>query len=177
MKRNLFLLGAGLVALLAGCSSTPVALAPVGPNPYGVESKSIDGQLQVFTRLALQNDDQEQGGQDNGSPAWYQHTGYTIYNMDGTRVKHVGNTSGHYDQTPRPIALLPGKYLVKARSKDYLEVIVPVVIQSGRTTRVHLDDKWKPAFETPETQLVTLPDGNLVGWRVGSTNSNDHVTD
>jgi hypothetical protein len=39
-----------------------------------------------------------------------------------------------------------------------------VVIKAGRTTRVHLDDKWQPPADTPKDELVTMPDGKPVGW-------------
>jgi len=161
MKSVCCILGTGLVSLLAGCATTPVALAPVGPNPVGSERLDSTGELQVFSSLT------EQCEGDN--PTWYQHTEYYIYDVRGKRVKHVNNTIGHYAEAPSLVALPAGRYVVKAQAKDYLWVKVPVLIEPGRTTRVHLDDNWKLPVETPKRELVSMPNGNPVGWRAEST--------
>ena len=159
---------AGLVWVLTGCVSAPVALAPVGPNPVGNPTTGSTGELQVFSSVVEQSDDQNQATDDE--PVWYQHTDYRIYNLQGKLLKHVDNTIGHYDQAPRPVTLSAGQYLIRAQSKDYLWVVLPVTIQAGRTTQVHLDDKWKLPPDTPENELVCLPNGKPVGWRADSTN-------
>jgi hypothetical protein len=161
MKRVYYILGAGLVSLLTGCASTPVALVPVGPNPAGIGSMASNGQLQVFSSLA--------GRSEGDNPTWYQHTDYYIYSMQGKLMEHVDNTTGYYASTPPAIALAAGNYLVKAQAEDYLWVDVPVVIERGRTTRVHMDDNWKPPAATPKRELVSMPNGNPVGWRAEST--------
>jgi len=167
MKGACIFLGSGLVALLVGCSSTPVAIAPIGPNPAGGERLASKGELEVFSNLTEQSDDQNQGSTD---PVWYQHTDYGVYDLHGKLVERVSNAAGHYGRAPRRVALPAGQYLVRARAKDYLSVEVPVTIEGGRTTRVHLDDNWRPPADTPRRDLVNLPNGNPVGWRVESTN-------
>jgi len=171
MKSLCFLLGAGLASFLAGCSSTPVALGLVGPNPFSDIGMGSEGQLQIFSSLTQESDDQNQGSTD---PVWYQHTDYTIRDLHGRLVRRVDNTVGHYSQAPRVVTLPPGRYLVKAQAKDYLQVEVPVTIERCRTTRVHLDDNWKPPPVAPKRDVVSMPDGTPVGWRseptkVGST--------
>jgi len=111
MNKNSVLFGAYLTLLLLGCSSAPVALAPVGPNPYGAVGANTTGQLEVFSALQECRD----GNEFDTNPAWYQHTDYDVYNLAGKRIKHVFNTVGHYDEAPRVIALPAGDYLVKAR--------------------------------------------------------------
>lgn len=169
MKNHRFLLGTGLVLLLVGCSTTSVVLAPVGPDPVGIESVASTGGLQVFSRVTKKYDDKEQGG--DGIPGWYQHTDYSIYNLQGKLVKHVGNAPGHYAEAPERVALPAGSYLVKAQAKDYFWVKVPVTIERGRMTEVHLDDKWKPPVDAPKAGLVTIPNGNAVGWRAEPTHA------
>ncbi|HEX4348942.1 MAG TPA: hypothetical protein VH251_01075, partial [Verrucomicrobiae bacterium] len=142
------------MSLLVGCS-TPVAVGPVGPNPYALENSTKNGQLEVFSALTPRTE-----GDD---PTWYQHTDYTVYNQRGDAVKHVNNTVGHYATEPRLIDLPPGQYLVKAEAKDYPSVTVPVVIDPGRMTKVHLDGTWRPA-DNRKTAFVRLPAGNPVGW-------------
>jgi hypothetical protein len=167
MKKLFVLLGAGMVSLLMGCSSAPVALAPVGPNPHGIESTADEGQLQVFSGLSERSDNGNQASED---PVWYQHTDYRIYDLHGKLVQRVNNTIGHYEQTPRPVALPPGRYVVKAETSDYSVAQVPVTIQRGRITRIHLDGNRKLSAETPQNELVNLPNGKPAGWRADSTN-------
>jgi hypothetical protein len=167
MKSLHLLMGATLASVLAGCSTVPLVTAPVGPNPLGSASEVSTGILQVFSRVGEQSDDQNQGEDD--SPFWHQHTDYTICHLDGKLVKRVGNTIGHYAEAPAPVVLPAGRYLVKAQADDYSWLELPVEIKPGRTTRVHLDDKWNLPPETPKSELVTLPDGNPVGWRADYT--------
>ena len=163
MINRFIILGAAWTSLLAGCATDPVVLAPVGPNPVGLESKATTGQLEVFSSLVEQCDDQNQAG--DGSPVWYQHSDYRIYSLHGKLVRYVGNSVGHYSQTPRLVSLPPGRYHVKALANNYLRVDVPVVIKPGRTTRVHLDNAWKLPGNTPEVALISIPGGYAVGWR------------
>jgi hypothetical protein len=156
MKNFTVLLGAGLVSLLAGCSSTPVALAPVGPNPAVGGSQGAEGGLQVYSGLV--------GRSEGNNPAWYQHSGYYLYDAGGKRVQRVDNITGYYEQAPRQMVLPAGKYLVKAQAKDYFWVEVPVTIESGHTTRIHLDDNWKLPADVSKKELVSLPNGRPVGW-------------
>jgi hypothetical protein len=169
MKNHRFLLGLGLVLLLVGCSTTSVVLAPVGPDPVGIEGVASTGGLQVFSRVTRKYDDKEQGG--DGTPGWNQHTDYSIYDLQGKLVKHVGNAPEHYGEAPERVALPAGSYLVKAQAKDYFWVNVPVSIERGRTTEVHLDDNWNPSGDVQKAKLVTVPNGNPVGWRTESTHA------
>ncbi len=155
MKYLTVILGMGLSSLLLGCSSVPVVVAPVGPNPAGVVSQTRDGQLEVYSDLIVRTE--------GDNPTWYQHRDYTVYDPQGKPVEHVRNTVGYYARRPSSISLPPGKYLVRAEAKDYLRVEVPVVIKSGQITRVHLDDDWRPT-DAPQTVVVSLPTGNPVGW-------------
>jgi hypothetical protein len=146
-----------------------VVLAPVGPDPSGFENPSASGQLEVYSGLAMQSDNQNQGSHDS---VWYQHTDYAIYDLQGKMVRDVGNTIGHYEEAPRCMVLPAGKYVVQAQANDYLQVRVPVTIERGRTTTVHLDDNWNMPAGVPATALVSLPNGQAVGWRASSTNAN-----
>lgn len=156
MKNICCLLGASLGLLLAGCAA-PVALPPVGPYLYGRETTADEGGLVVFSRM--------HGCSEGNNPTWYQHSDYNIYDLQGKLVKHVGNAIGRYEQAPLEVALQPGIYLVRSRANDYLRVEVPVLVERGRTTRIHLDGDWKYPAGTQMRELVSLPDGNLVGWR------------
>ena len=156
MKSSYIIAATALVSLLAGCS-TPVAVAPVGPNPTGIGDNAKSGQLQVFSALV--------GRTEGDNPTWFQHGNYSILDSNGNTVMRVANRDGKYALSPQAVSLRPGKYVVKAEAKDYFRVKIPVVIQAGRTTRVHLDDTWKPA-DAGATALVSLPSGAPVGWSV-----------
>lgn len=164
MKINATFCLLGIVPMLVSCASPPITLAPVGPNPFaGRPSSTRAGYLQVFSRLSLQNDDQNQGGS-GGDPSWYQHTDYNLYDAKGKLVKRVGNTVGHYSTSPRVVALRPGNYTLRAQAKEWLSVKVPVVIEPGRTTKVHLDENWEPPAGTPKAEVVSAPGGYPAGW-------------
>ncbi len=153
----------GVIPLLASCASQPITLAPVGPSPFAGGSSSVGtGHLQVFSSLAERSDDQNQSSTD---PVWYQHTDYNVYDGRGKLVRHVDNTVGHYSTSPRLVSLQPGNYTVRARATEWLSANVPVVIERGRTTKVHLDKNWKPPVGTPKTEIVSAPGGYPVGWR------------
>ncbi len=160
MKSILILMVTVLAAVLTGCSTNPVALAPVGPNPARSGRGAAEGTLQVFSNII--------GHSRGDNPPWYQHTDYYIYDLQGTLLKHVSNTIGYYESAPRMVPLPPGTYLVKAPANDYRWVKFQVPINGGQTTRVHLDDKWIPPAGTPNGMLIRMPNGEPVGWRYDS---------
>jgi hypothetical protein len=157
MKMTSFIIGAVLSAILAGCTSAPVVLAPVGPNPTGFRNSTPAGQLEVFSALTSRIE--------GDNPTWYQHTDYYICNLQGKRLKSVFNTTGYYAQSPRSITLPAGTYIVKAQAKGHVWVEVPVVIDAGRIPRIHLDAQWQPPAGTPQTELVNASVGYPIGWR------------
>ena len=167
MKTAFVILGVGLMAGLSGCAVPPkasVALAaPIGPNPEGLRSGSAQGSLEVFSRLSTRTDDQNQ---ESTYPVWYQHTDYYLYDARGKVLKHVFNVAGHYDEDPRTVNLPAGRYIVEAQSAPDYWVKVPVTIKSGATTRVHLDGNWAPPGYIDRAQVVTMPDGKPIGWRM-----------
>ena len=167
MKTVTIALGIGIGLVAAGCTTAPVALAPVGPNPARSEKMTATGELQVFSRLDEESDNQNQGSTD---PIWHQHADYTVFDAHGKLVARVENATGHYARSPRRVALPAGHYLVRAPAKDYLDVQVPVTVEPGRLTRVHLDDKWQLPLSTPKTELVSTPNGEPVGWKADSRN-------
>ena len=160
MKNRFFWLGASLIGLLVGCTTNTTVRAPVGPNPTESVSDQPTGRLEVFSALEKCRD----GNDFDPDPAWHQHTDYTVYTGQGKRVRHVFNTVGHYEEAPRVIRLPPGEYFVKARAQGYLLVTVPVIIQAGRTTRLHLDAAWNPPRQLSKAHFVSMPGGYDIGW-------------
>lgn len=144
-----------MALLLAGCASTPVALAPVGPGPYASKAAaSPAGNLVVYSAMV--------GRTEGDNPTWFQHTDY--YLEGAQKSERVDNTVGHYAQRPRTMHLAPGEYTVKAQASDGQWVTVPVVVRPGETTIVSLDGSWYPT-EGAGVAVVRMPDGSAVGWR------------
>lgn len=157
MKHIPLIVGAAFASLLVGCTSTPVALAPVGPGPFASRVASDTGSLQVYSSLVTRSEGSE-------NPEWHQHSHYYLSDANGRHSRYVENTIGHYEKTPRTLQLTTGRYLVRARASAGEWVEVPVIIRSGETTIVHLDHGWNPG-SIPATELVSMPNGSAVGWR------------
>ena len=165
MKTNEFVfVCAAIVPFLAGCASAQTSLSPIGPNPSSrVASVSEAGHLQVFSATEksspVTSDDFF-----NYTYPLNLHTGYDITDADGKTVKFVRNHASDLDEWPDNVALPAGDYHIVAKSVWCGQVTVPVVVQNGKTTVVHLDNNWWPPANSPANQLVFLPDGEAAGW-------------
>jgi hypothetical protein len=151
----------GVLALfLSACAPARenVVLAPVGPSPIEPARSTSQGELVVYSKLEspMSSSDEE---------AILHHADYKIYLAEGTLVKSVRNQVGYLSKDPAPVSLPPGRYTVVADAARPGIVTVPVVIEAGKTTAVHLDgsepDQGKSAGGS---DLVHLPDGTIVGW-------------
>jgi hypothetical protein len=145
-----------IVPLLAGCASTPIAIATVGPGPTSQKDHYGDGYIKVFS-----NTKKHRIGD---GPAYYTHTGYSLYDESGNRIQYVANHIGEMDESPSLVTIPAGNYKVVANSSAYGRVTVPVVVQGGEITVLHLDRGWRPASTVSTNELVRLPDGEAVGW-------------
>jgi hypothetical protein len=145
---------------VAGCASNPLALAPVGPEPGRPAGAGANGALQVFSATQQST----QIGDIGPGSFFHPHSGYDIDDASGQRVKFVFNHASDMDEWPDLVKLPAGHYQIVAESACCGQVTVPVVIENGKTTVVHLDRNWWPPNHTPLTQVVYLPDGEGVGW-------------
>lgn len=159
-------------------SATKVSLQePVGPSLALPSNGSQQGYLRVysahqpvveniFLEAMVQNNNY---GQDPflGVPS---RTDYTLYSVDGQRLKRVRNSGQEGIDDPALVALAPGLYRIEARSVNQKAVSVPVAIAPGQVTLVHLDGNWQPPLEASGSEIVSLPHGVQVGWRA-------HVSD
>jgi hypothetical protein len=158
--KHLSLLGATIIPFVTGCASHPLALAPVGPQPGLPAMSGSTGSLQVFSATQPSNPIG-----DIGSASSFQvHSGYNINDASGRQAGFVFNHTSDLDERPDLVKLPAGHYQIEAQSACCGLVMVPVVIEDGRTTFVHLDRSWWPPGRTATNQVVFLPDGEGVGW-------------
>jgi hypothetical protein len=131
---NTAFLSAGLLPLLAGCVTTPLALAPVGPQTTRPAAPVSPGELQVFSAtvksIPTASDD---------LTCFDLHTGYAIHDAAGQTLTFVPNHDGNLDEWPDQVPLPAGHYTVLAQSARFGLVSVPVAIQAGATTIVRLE--------------------------------------
>lgn len=157
MKAIKLILGAAIVAMLAGCSTTPVVLDPVGPPPPGATSSLRESYLKVYSATETHPD---------GEINYFPHTSYHVFTPDGKQFKWVENHIGMNDESPTVVKLPAGNYKVLAEADGFGRVTVPVVIKRGKLTEVNLET-WgrKKTPVTNEAAVVRLPNGCVVGWR------------
>ncbi len=158
MKTLNLILMLGTTALLAaGCVTKPLVLDTVGPSHARWSPPGSRGYLKVYS--ATETDPI------GDTTYYYPHTSYRVFDPAGKLVKFVPNHIGNMDESPAWVALPTGNYLVKAQSDVYGWVTVPVVIEAGITTTVHLQSVWPGPAQAQSQVLVRLPDGRPVGWK------------
>jgi len=154
--RNTILSGASAL-LLGSCASAPATIVheTVGPSPT-VVNEEHNGFLKVYSATTWMVDDD--------GPSLLKYTNYHIDAADGTLFKEVPND----DQEPTRVILPKGTYTVVAQSDTSGKVSVPVAIETGKTTVLHLEREkdWKEApAGIPSADLVRLPNGQPIGFR------------
>ena len=163
MKLNLTLVVAGIGLLVAGCASQQgMVLEAVGPGPAAaVNADTANGTLVVYSAAVTTPDFNSR------DPRRPEYTGYQIFNTDGSLRQTVQNTSDTILQRPRRVELPPGTYRVAAVANGYGLVTVPVRIEAGRDTLVHLEGgfAWPGRTTFSQSNTVRLPDGDVVGWK------------
>jgi hypothetical protein len=164
MKMTYFvLLGVGIVSCLTGCISNPMALEPVGPGAVGRALPGAKGYLEVFTATTTVDVDFE--------AYFHPHLGYDVEDLSGAIVTYVANHDSEMDEEPDTVSLPPGHYKIVAESTWCGLVTVPVSIEPGQTTVVHLDGNARRPPHASPSQLVYLPNGEVVGWNSSNSES------
>jgi hypothetical protein len=155
------LIGSAIIPLMSGCISNPMALSAVGPDPASQAGSGPNGRLQVFSATETRADENTPDGYHG---YFHPHSGYDIKDQSGNGVKYVANHASIMDEAPDQVSLPEGNYTIVAQSACCGLVTVPVRIQQGKTTVVHLDGNWFPPSKSSPNELVHLPDGESVGW-------------
>ncbi len=155
MKTTLTMTATAIVGLLSGCATSTVLRVPLGPDPASASVGTADGTLKVYSA-------KEQEENVGFEEPYNQRTDYYIYDSNGKEAEHItDNNKGRFEAVPRGIELSPGRYNVKALAAVGLGewVTIPVVVESGRTTEVHLNGSWRPPAETPQREISSVAGG------------------
>jgi hypothetical protein len=147
-----------VIPLMTSCASDRVGIPDHQVVRTGSETSRPTGYLQVFTATDARPDGDSTYG--------YPHSGYTIYDQDGKVVRYIRNHLGRMDGVPTVIPIPAGSYQIQADAEHYGRVTFPIEIIAGRTSVVHLEAELKQSEAPhPNSQLVRLPSGQVVGWR------------
>ena len=119
-----------LALLTTGAIAEPTLLNAVGPDTQTLQAADYVGTLVVFSATEARAD-----GKD---AYYYPHTSYEVY-RNGQPFRHVDNGRTLEIETPSRVTLPQGNYTVVAESENDGMVKVPVRIETGRTTVVHLE--------------------------------------
>jgi hypothetical protein len=154
-----------VVACTAACTSTQpnLALAPIGPRRLPVEAeRQLTGSLVVYSAFEAVNTPSDSDQR--------RHSDYELRSADGAVIKRVSNQEQTFSEDPATVKLAPGRYSITARANASRRVDVPIVIEADKTTCVRLDGS-EPigSRRVAASEMVRLPDGTPVGWRVRST--------
>ena len=149
------ILSVSTAVIVANCASAPTTVVhqTVGPSPT-VVNEEHNGFLKVYSATEMVDDD----------PSLVKYTNYQIDAADGTSFREVPNN----DQEPTRVILPKGTYTVVAQSDSAGTVSVPVAIETGKTTVVHLErekDSKDVAAGIDSADLVRLPNGRPIGFR------------
>jgi len=162
-KTRIIFAVSGTAALLAGCviSEKEMVLAPVGPAPTAPPIPgTTNGVLKVYSAF------QTSAAFNQRDPYRREFSDYRIFFPAGKLLQVVHNDSGMKAGSPVLAELPAGNYRVVARANGYGTVIIPVLIEPGRVTTIHLEGgSWPEESAFEKTNAVRLPDGQFVGWR------------
>ena len=180
MKCIISIAAASGLMWLAGCASAPrIAVSkPVGPAPSSQAMGSDQGCLQVYSArikedvrpdlTEWESDYWNYPFEKNAFTYGLAHTDYFIRTMDGHTLQYVRNATNPADPQPALVTLPPGRYTVQSEGEEadgrLVTVMLPVLIEPGRTTVAHLGGHWAPEAHFTDADVVRLPDGQIAGW-------------
>jgi hypothetical protein len=147
------ILSAIIATALTACASAPTTDVHETVGPALALNEERTGVLIVYSATAWMRD--------SDGPSVLSYTDYRIEASDGTLLKQVTNGN----EEPAHVALPKGIYTVVAQSDTSGTVAVPVAIETGKATVLHLEREkdWKEPVLRAE--LVQLPNGQAIGFR------------
>jgi len=155
-----FIIAASITVLpwLSGCAITTTPLTSIGPGRVNSAGRGPDGYLEVYTATRTVDA--------NFHNYFDLHDGYDINDASGKAVKYVDNHDSEIDEGVDRVSLPPGTYTIIARSAWCGLLKIPVDIERGKTTSIHLDgNNWSPTPRPAADELVFLPNGEVAGWK------------
>ena len=165
MKSDFITTALLLGTLSYGCTTHQprLVLGTVGPAPAAFTASASTGTLAVYSAFDPTPDF-------NGVPYRRRHSDYQILSPQGQLLQGVQNDNATSWEGPKRITLPAGNYRVVAHANGYGLVTVPVLIEPGRVTTVHLEGSasWPDIAELRRSDPVRLPDGEIAGWRAGA---------
>lgn len=164
MKTNIIFAAGAIGLWLAGCATSHdgLALDSVGPDPTSpINAAATTGTLLVYSAFEVNADFNRR---DSHRP---EYSDYRILTADGKLQQRIHNNSGTILQRPKQVDLPAGKYRIIAQANGYGSVTVPVVIEAGQNTILHLEGgfRWPNQRAFDQANAVRLPDGEIVGWK------------
>jgi hypothetical protein len=125
------------ISLICGCAfqdhpDGALVLDAVGPSHIQSNGTASGGTLVVYTAPDPQ-------AHFNSSPYHTYYSDYQILSEQGALIRKVTNDSGTVIEGPVEVSLPGGHYRVHARSNGFGWVTVPVAVEPGKVTLVHLD--------------------------------------
>jgi hypothetical protein len=161
-----FLIYAALIlpAMFVGCASerNKSVLDSGGTVAASATTSSNDGLLTVYSAY------------DAGAHFYSrnfdgrEYSDYSIFDAKGQLLRRVHNSTDTMTEEPATVSLPPGEYKVVARANGYFRnVTVPITIQRGRQTIIHLEGGGTASelAGADPGQTVRLPDGRIVGFQ------------
>lgn len=133
--------------------SDPLFIRAVRPGTLDHRTESAQGYLKVYSATDEFND---------GGLAYYSHSSYAIYTIDGKLFKSVENHISPTDESPELVTLPAGSYLVIARSNRQGDVGIRVAIKAGQLTVLDLDPGERDGQTVTLTRVVAAS-GQLIG--------------
>src|ERR1035441_9949049 len=85
-------------------------------------------------------------------------------------ASRMAKARGPDDPEPAVVPLPSGHYEVKAKSRDYGVVTIPVVVEAGKLTLVNLQRGANPVVDSvAKANAVLLGGYRIVGWQAKSS--------
>ena len=125
------------ISLICGCAfrdrpSGALVHDAVGPSQIQSKGTASGGTLVVYSAPDPQ-------AHFSGSPYHAYYSDYQILSEQGNLIRKVTNDTGTVMEGPLEVSLPEGHYRVHARSNGRGWVTVPVIVESGKVTLLHLD--------------------------------------
>jgi hypothetical protein len=144
----------GAVAL-TGCAAPPLPQNGQARAFQAASLQPVSGALVVYSATFPPTSEQSE---------YPVHTDYTIAETNGPAVERVRNRTGAFGADPQKVTLAVGRYQVRAQYLGGQFVVVPVLIEAGKTTVIGLDGRPPPRGSNAGQQPIGLPNGSVVGW-------------